>query len=294
MILVTGATGVTGSAVVRELARCGTPVRALYRDPVKAKQFDGLPGVKPVYGDMLRAETLTDALRDVERVLLISSPEHRMADTQRAFIDAAEAAGTAHLIKISGRESSIGFDPDKFRGTREHVEVERYLEASRLAWTHLRPSQFMNRYLPGALTGVDPQRRELRLPTGDIRLAPVEVEDIAQVAVGLLTTDGHEGKAYDMTGPEALSMTEIAAQISDATGAPFQFVEVSLEDKMLEWRTRGIPESAAVTIAEQLLERARNPKSAVHVEIQQDLGVTPTTFGDYALANAARFLGGRG
>jgi uncharacterized protein YbjT (DUF2867 family) len=152
----------------------------------------------------------------------------------------------------------------------------------------------MNRYLPGALTGVDPQQHELRLPTGDIRLAPVEVEDIAQVAVGLLTSDGHEGKLYDMTGPEALSMNEIAAQISHATGVPFQFVEVSLEDKLLEWRNRGIPEPVAATIAEQLLERARNPESAVHVEIQRELGVTPTTFRDYALANAARFLGGRG
>jgi uncharacterized protein YbjT (DUF2867 family) len=129
MILVTGATGVTGSAVVREFARRGTPVRALYRDPVKAKQFEELPGVEPVYGDMLRAETLTDALRDVERVLLISSAEHRMADTQRAFIDAAKAAGTAHLIKIRAESPASGSIP-----TNSAVLVS--TSRSRDTWKH--------------------------------------------------------------------------------------------------------------------------------------------------------------
>jgi uncharacterized protein YbjT (DUF2867 family) len=176
--------------------------------------------VELVEGDMLRPESLTAALRGVDRVLLISSPEERMVETQVAFIDAAKDAGVSHIVKLSGKESGVGFDPDRFRGTRERVEIERHLEASGLAWTHLRPSQFMNRYLPGALTGVDPHKRELRLPIGDIRLSPVETEDIAKVAVALVCSEGHEGKAYDMTGPEALSMKEVVEHISNSVYGP--------------------------------------------------------------------------
>lgn len=209
MILVTGATGLSGSIVVREFARQDVPIRALVRNPDKAGKFHGLPGVEVVEGDMLRPGTLTAALRGVERVLMISSPRERMVETQCTFVDAAKAAGVPHIVKYSGKESGIGFDPGSFIGTREHLEIERHLEASGLAWTHLRPSQFMEAYLPGALTGVDPHRRELRMSIGDSRLAPVAIADVAKVAVAVLSSGGHEGRAYDMTGPEALTMKEV-------------------------------------------------------------------------------------
>lgn len=291
MILVTGTTGLTGSAIIREFARQNAPVRALFRNPGKARRFDGLQGVELVEGDMLRPESLTAALRGVDRALLISSPEERMVETQVAFIDAAKDAGVSHIVKLSGKESGVGFDPDRFRGTREHVEIERYLEASGLAWTHLRPSQFMNRYLPGALTGVDPHKRELRLPIGDIRLSPVETEDIARVAVALVRSEGHEGKAYDMTGPDALSMKEVVEHISDATGATFRYVEVSLEDKLQELRDRGVPEPAVQIIGEQLVERSRHPESHVRLEAHREFGVRPTSFAEFARRNAESFLG---
>lgn len=291
MILVTGATGLTGSAIIREFARQGAPVRALFRNPDKARRFHGLAGVELVEGDMLRPESLTAAFRDVERALMISSPEERMTQTQSTFIDAAKTAGVPHIVKLSGKESGVGFDPDKFRGTREHVEIEHYLEASGLAWTHLRPSQFMNRYLPGALTGVDPHRRELRLPIGDTKLSPVDTDDIAKVAVALMRSDGHEGRAYDMTGPEALSMKEAVERISDATGAAFRYVEISLEDKLQEFRDRGVPEPAVQTIKEQFVERSRHPESHVRLEAHREFSVEPTSFAEFARRNAKAFLG---
>ena len=290
MILVTGVTGLTGSAIVREFARQNIPVRALFRSPDKARPLYGLAGVELVEGDMLRAESLTTAFHGVDRVLMISSAEKRMTETQCAFIDAAKAAGVPYMMKLSGKESGMGFDPDKFQGTREHVEIERYLEASGLAWTHLRPSQFMHRYLPGALTGVDADRRELRLPIGDIRLSPVDVEDIAKVAVALMSSDGHEGMAYDMTGPEALTMQEVVQQISIATGTTFTYVPVALEDKLREFRDMGVPEAVAQIIKDQLVERARHPDSHVRTKIQEALGVKPTSFAEFARRHAKAFL----
>src|SRR5438309_8951648 len=110
MLLVTGGTGVSGTAVVREFARRGIPIRALVRTAEKARAFAAMPTVESVIGDMLRPDTLGPALRNVHRVLMISSPRERMVQTQCTFIDAAKAAGVAHLVKFSGKESGIGFD----------------------------------------------------------------------------------------------------------------------------------------------------------------------------------------
>jgi uncharacterized protein YbjT (DUF2867 family) len=291
MILLTGTTGHSGSIIVREFARQNVPVRALVRDPDKARRFHGLPGVELVEGDMLRPKTLTAALRGVERVLMISSARERMVETQCTFIDAAKAAGVPHIVKYSGKESGVGFDPDSFRGTREHLEIERYLEASGLAWTHLRPSQFMQFYLPGTLTGVDARRRELRMPIGDSKLSPVDIEDIAKVAVALMRSDGHEGRAYDMTGPEALSMKEAVEQISEATGTAFRYVEVSLEDKLRECREAGMPEPAVQILNEVFAERSRRPESHVWLETHRAFGVRPTSFAEFARRNVTTFLG---
>jgi uncharacterized protein YbjT (DUF2867 family) len=290
MILITGGSGLSGSVIVREFARQGVPVRALFRNPDKARQFHGLAGVEPVEGDMLRPESLTTALRGVERVLMISSPRERMVETQCDFIDAAKAAGVPYIVKFSGEESGVGFDPGNFRGTREHMEIERYLEASGLAWTHLRPSQFMQLYLPGTLTGVDPRRKELRLPIGDSRLSPVDIEDIAKVAVALMRSDGHEGKVYAMTGPEALSMKEAVARISEATGTSFRYVAVSLEDKVREYRNGRMPEPTVQILSELFAERSRRPESRVRLETHRAFDVRPTSFLEFARRHATAFL----
>src|SRR5436190_8717709 len=213
-ILVTGATGRPGSAVIREFVRHGQPVRALVRTREKAQAIEGLPSVAVTYGDMLRPETLGAALDGVDRVLMISSAGPQMLETQCTFIDAARSAGVRHLVKLSGEDSTVGFDPERFRSTRSHEQIQRYLLGSGLAWTLLRPSQFMQAYHEEAPTIA--AEGELRLPLGHARLAPVDVEDIAKVAYRVLRDEGHEGQTYRMTGPEALSMAEIAERISRA------------------------------------------------------------------------------
>lgn len=292
MMLITGGTGLSGSLIIREFARQGVPVRALFRNPDRARPLEGLPGVELVQGDMLRAETLTSALAGVRRVLMISSAKERMRETQCAFIDAAKAAGVAHIVKFSGKEAGVGFDQEWFQGTREHLDIERYLEASGLAWTHLRPSQFMQLYLPGGNFGVDPATQELRLPIGKTKLSPVDIEDVAKVAVALMTSDGHEGAVYEMSGPEALTMSDIADQVSKATGGDFRYVEISREEKLQEYRGWGMPE-AGVQIMEQLLaERARRTESHVWLDTHRRFGVPPTYFADFAHRNAKALLGG--
>lgn len=290
MFLVTGAAGLTGSIVVREFARQGIPVRALIRNPAKATLFDGLSGVEVVVGDMLRPNTLKPALEGVERALMISTAGMDMMDTQCTFIEAAKAAGVPHVVKYSGIDSGIGFDPYAFRAGRWHAHVERYLEGSGLAWTHLRPTQFMQFYLPATVTGVDAITRELVMPIGGSQLAPVDIEDTAKVAVALLRDGGHRGQSHYMSGPEALTMSEVVDRISAATGTNFRYTEVSLEEKRKQLADLGVPAPALDLLDELLAERRRCTTSRVDLSTHNTFGVLPTTFEQFARKHAAEFV----
>ncbi|WP_227980010.1 NAD(P)H-binding protein [Nocardia spumae] len=290
MHLLTGVTGRAGSIVVREFARREVPVRVLVRDPAAALWLGDLPTVEVVRGDMAVPESLRTALRDIDRVLMISSPRGDMVETQCRFIDAAATAGVRHIVKFSGKESSTDFDPHAFRGTRWHLEIEKYLENSGLAWTHLRPSQFMQLYLPGTLTGVDPRRRALVMPIGQSRLAPVDIVDIARVAVAMMGAQGIEGRAFDMTGPEGLNMSEITDRISAATGRTFRYEEVTSEQKRALHTAEGLPPEVVDLLDEIYRGRLASPDCRVDLSTHHEFGIEPTTFADFARRHAADFV----
>jgi uncharacterized protein YbjT (DUF2867 family) len=287
MILVTGSTGLNGSAVIREFVRHGAPVRALVRHPEKAATFGKPSNVEILHGDMARPETLWPALDGVHRILMISTANNRLVDTQRCFIDAATRAGVRHIVKFSG----VGGEPSSsFRFARMHGEAERYLEASGLAWTHLRPSQFMQVYfreVPSILTN-----RKLALPMGDAPIAPVDVEDIAKVAYALLNSDGHEGRRYEMTGPEALTMTEIAERLTDVVGEPIEYVDIDPAAKRQQLLAAGIATYFADAMDELFhLRRNGSDESRINLSTHHVFGVRPTTFAEFARRNADIFRG---
>src|SRR5258708_20403969 len=145
MILVTGATGVNGNALLRRLSANGVAARALVRNPARAEVLATLPHVKIVQGDMARPETLATALADVDRAMLISSSDPVMLEVQSNFIDAAKKAGVRHVVKLSGIMPELD---SAFRFARMHGEIEKRLEASGMAFTHLRAGEFMTPYFP--------------------------------------------------------------------------------------------------------------------------------------------------
>jgi uncharacterized protein YbjT (DUF2867 family) len=248
-ILVTGAAGLNGSAVVREFSRNGVAVRALVRDRSKAAALAALPYVELVEGDMARSETLDGVFGGIERALMISSADPQMVEVQRRFVDACKAEGVAHVVKFSGKESGIGFDANNFPFTRMHEEIERYLEQSGLAWTHLRPSQFMQVYLREAPTIA--VKGLLRLPLDEVKLSPVDIEDIARIAFALLTQGGHQGRSFEITGPQALSMAEIAAAISEATGKSVRYQNINIEEYRRGMEAAGLPPFFVDALVEQ-------------------------------------------
>lgn len=289
MILVTGATGLSGSAVIREFVRQEYPVRALVRSRAKAHALETLPAVEIIEGDMLQAETLGRALDGVDRVLMISSADQRLLETQCAFIDACKRAGVRHIVKFSGLNSTLD---SPFLFSRMHAEIEQYLESSGIAWTHLRPGQFMQVYLREVPTIV--AESAFFLPLENAKLAPVDIEDIARAAFALLHTEGHKGKIYDMTGPQALTMAEVAEQISLATGKTIRYINIAQEEKKRALLAAGVPAYFADALDAQGSERRKGAEATVHLETHEALGIRPTTFAEFARRNAAAFRGETG
>ena len=293
MILVTGATGASGAAVIREFARRGLAVRALVRNPAKLaallapERAERASAVRVVRGDMAEPDSLGDALAGVEKVLMISTANEALVRTQTTFIDVARRAGVRHLVKFSGRGCSLD---SAFRFARMHGQVEQYLEGSGLAWTMLRPSQFMHVYFREIPTIL--RDGLIALPMADARLAPVDVEDIARIAVAVLVGDGHENQRYDITGPEALTMNDVAATLSAAIGLPVRYVDVDPAEKHRQLLAAGIPAYFADAMNELFAERRRNlDESRVELSTHERFGVAPTTLADFARRHAAVFRG---
>jgi uncharacterized protein YbjT (DUF2867 family) len=280
-ILVSGAAGQSGRLIVQALAVQQRPVRALVRDAAKAQHLIDLPGVEVTTGDMAEKETLRAALEGVERAMLISSANDRMVETQCTFIDACKQAGVQHVIKFSGEESQNGYDPQRFRYTREHEQIEDYLERSGLQWTHLRPSQFMQVYLRE--TAGMRQTGELRLPLENIRMSPVDLRDVAKIGAALLAKGGYQGESLRVTGPEALSMADIAGIISNSTGKTIRYVPVSWNERKAALSAAGLPAYFIDALEAQAAERRRNPEAIVDNHTHQLFGLIPTTFEQFAV-----------
>jgi uncharacterized protein YbjT (DUF2867 family) len=286
MILVTGAAGLNGKELLRWLSAKGIAVRALVRNPAKAETIAALPHVEIVQGDMARPETLAAALHDIDRAMLISSSAPDMLDVQSNFIDAARTAGVRHVVKLSGIMPELH---SAFRFARMHGEIEKRLEASGMAYTHLRAGEFMPAYFRQVPMIVG--KGAMFLPMENARTASIDVGDIAEIAARVLTGSGHEGKTYPLTGPEALTMTEVAAKLSAATGKPIRYVNVPPEDARQAQLTAGIPPYLADALFELFAERRNGKEGKVWPDAATLLGRPPTSFDEFAKRNAAVFRG---
>jgi uncharacterized protein YbjT (DUF2867 family) len=288
MILVTGATGLVGSELVSRLSARGVPVRALVRSAAKAQWLSTLANVDIVLGDMARPDTLAGALHGVDRAMLISSSDPAMLDVQSNFIDAARKAGVRHVVKLSG------IIPDRespFRFARMHGEIERGLEDSGMAFTHLRAGEFMHAYFRQVPSIIS--RGALFLPMGNAKIASIDIVDIAEVAVAVLTGSGHEGKTYPLTGPAALGMAEVAEKLSNVVGKPIRYVDVNPEDAKRAQLAAGMPPFLADALGELFAERRKGKESQVSPIIPSIFGRRPASFEEFAVRHASIFKGER-
>ncbi|WP_067055322.1 NAD(P)H-binding protein [Streptomyces sp. FXJ1.172] len=221
MILVTGATGTTGSEVVRQLAARGEKVRALTRDPARAQ----VPaGVETVRGDYADPGSLAAAMAGVTAAYLVCPPGPGAAhDT--ALVAAAQAAGVRRLVKLSAIGSD---DPATGPTVAWHGEGERLVRHSGAEWTVLRPSSFASNTLAWAQA----VRRGEPVPnmTADGASGVIDPRDIAEVAVRALLGAGHAGRTYTLTGPAAISTPDQVAVLAEVLGRPLTVRNLTQEE----------------------------------------------------------------
>lgn len=287
MILITGATGLTGAALVREFQKHYERVRILTRDAKHAKMFEDDPNIEIAVGDMLKPETLDGALKDVDKAVLISTADPgAMAHTQISFIDAAKKAGVRHIVKLSC------LNPEKSspaRFLRMHAEIEQHLEESGMTWTHIRPAHFMQMYLLDAPTVI--ARDSFFIPMDDALIAPIDVHDLVKVFHTVLTTEGHEGKTYELSGPDSMTLNDIAAQLSSVLGRTIHYINVTPEQERQQLISFGMPEQVVDAVNELYSERRKGSESKVFLEIQQRFGIRPTPFAEFVARHVNVFQG---
>ena len=245
-ILVTGATGNVGALLIPDLIDLGADVRALVRDEAKAKGLKDA-GVEVVVGDLEKPHTLDAAFRGVDKVLLITPPNPNQIIQAENGIQAAQRTGRPFIARLSAY--AVNGAPEVFpRISGQHVEIDEMLKASSLPYNIIRPHFFMQNTMMAAQTvksdGV------VYMPFKDGKVGMIDVRDIVDVAVKVLTEDGHEGKTYDLTGPESISFHDVAARLSEALGKQVDYVNVPLEAAREGMIGMGVPEWVADAFGE--------------------------------------------
>ncbi|MBA9002239.1 MULTISPECIES: SDR family oxidoreductase [Thermomonospora] len=232
-IAITGATGRLGGRVARRLADAGIPQTMVVRDPARAPHLPGATVVRGEFGDR---DAVRDALRGMDLVLMVSASESaERLDHHRTFVDAAAEAGVGHLVYVS----FYGAAPDAtFTLARDHWATEEHIRASGLKFTFLRDNLYAD-FLP-FMVGED---GVIRGPAGDGRAAVVAQDDIADAAVAVLRDAAdHAGATYSLTGPDSLSMEEMAAIITKTTGRSVTFHNETVEEAYRSRASYGAPD----------------------------------------------------
>jgi uncharacterized protein YbjT (DUF2867 family) len=279
MILVTGASGTVGSEVVKQLSAAGAKFRIMFRS-----HEDKAPaGAEVAIADFSDPVTLRTAMRGIERLFLLCAPVPNLAELEGNAIDAAKAAGVKHIVKLS----VIGAPEAAHTFAKPHHEVEEKLRQSGLRWTLLRCNGFMQNFLQFA--GTIKSQNAFYSAGEKSKASWVDVRDIAAVAAKALTSDGHEGKAYEITGPEALSYGEVARKLSAALGREIKYIAITPEQQREAMLKAGVPQYAADAILD--LQRYYDAGNAARVspDVERVIGRKATSFDQFARDFAAAF-----
>ena len=245
LVLITGATGRVGSALLDRLSDADVDLRVLSHDESKAQSLRNR-GVEVIQGDFLTPETLGPALDQVTAVFL-ATPIHPQQITQATnVIEAAKEFrhGAAHRETVG----PPGLPPSPNQNSRQHAVIEDALASSGLPYTVLRPQSFMQNTLMAASTVAT--QGKIYQPMKDGRLGMIDARGIGAVAARVLTEEGHDGQTYTLTGPAAISFHDVARILSGILGREVSYVSVSLEKAKETMLARGLNEWLADTLTE--------------------------------------------
>jgi uncharacterized protein YbjT (DUF2867 family) len=282
MILITGAGGSAGKAVLREALKKQSKVRAMFRS--KEDAANALPGCEPVLADYTDKPSLRAALNGVASVYVVCSPIPQLVELESNMLDACKESGVKHVVL----SSALGAGDFGKSFPSWHRKVEDKLKTMGMTYTILRPNGFLKNiaayYAPTIRT-----QNAFYANLGDSKTSYIDVSDIAVVAVKSLGGAAHIGKIYELNGPEAISNQELAKRISKVAGRTINYVDLpdsAYRDSMVGF---GMPEWQVTALMglHELYKQGGGAKTDTLLKtlIERD----PVTLGQYLRANAQEF-----
>ncbi|MDQ3699227.1 MAG: SDR family oxidoreductase [Gemmatimonadota bacterium] len=276
MICVAGAGGTVGSEVIKQLTSARAQFRAAYFSEEKANAAHAR-GIEAVVIDYNRPETLRAAFQGSDKLFLLGPSAPNQTQLELNAVEAAKAVGVSHIVKLS----VWGADEEASVFAKVHRPTEKAIQSSGIAWTFLRPNGFMQNIVTYMGETIKSEGA-IYSAVGEAKMSHVDVRDIAAVAVKALTEPGHEGKAYTLSGPEALTYSTMATALSKVLGRSINHVSLPPADLKSGMTAAGVPE----WFADMLLDLDRyyreEQASRVTTDIKQVLGRDPIPFEQYA------------
>ena len=222
MILLTGATGKTGSATAKALNERGIKFRALIRNEEKREDIESLGG-EVIIGSIENKEAVDQSMVDVETALILLPNSENQLSLVKQLVDSAKQAGANRIVKMSSIEAT----PDATSPIpRLHLESEEYIKQSGLNWTMVKPNFYMQNLLASAATIKD--QGKIFLPMGEGKTGMIDTTDVGKVLAKVLSEDGHESMNHEITGPEILSFFEVAEIFTQGLGKQVDYIDVPL------------------------------------------------------------------
>jgi uncharacterized protein YbjT (DUF2867 family) len=284
MILITGASGTVGRAVLSEVVRSGQKHRAMYRskeDAAKASR-----GTEAMIADFKDKTSLAAALRGVDSVYLVCSPIPDLAQLEGNAIEASEAAGVKRIVLNSA--FGAGDYTKSFPGW--HRKVEDKLKATKMTYCILRPNSFMQNVLTYYAPSIRAQGAFFGA-MGNARTSYLDVRDIAAVAAKALRGGDHDGRTYELNGPEALTYPEVAEKISKRAGFAARYVDIPVEAQRQAMLDQGMPEWQVTALLDLQAYYTGGKGGTVDGVLEGLLGRPPITMDQFLAEFASEFRG---
>jgi len=283
MILITGATGKTGSATAKSLGEKGETFRALIRNEEKKEGLESLGG-EVVIGSIENTEVVNQSMQGVKTVLVLLPNSESQLALEKQLVDSAKQAGVERIVKMSSIEAT----PDATSPIPKlHLESEEYIKQSGLAWTMIKPNFYMQNLLASA--GTIKEKGKIFLPMGEGKTGMIDTTDVGKVLAKVLSEDGHESMNHEITGPEILSFYEVAEIFSQALGKQVDYVDVPMDaykETLGQFLTNQWHLDAVIDLFNGIAEGGIEDKTDTFNEL---MGETPKSLSQFLAENSFIF-----
>ncbi|KML16212.1 MULTISPECIES: NmrA family NAD(P)-binding protein [Burkholderia] len=282
-VLITGATGDTGRAAVREAIALGLNVRAMVRKADERSAAIAAQGAEVVVGDLFDINSIRSALEGVDAAYFVYPVAPGLITAAVNFAQAAKEAGTKAVINLSQRSADRHSTSDSCRDTFIAEEVFNW---SGVPVIHLRPTLFLEWLLyPFQLPYL--QHGVLRLPAGNGRHSPIATDDQGRaIAVLLQNPEGHIGTTINLSGPVEMDHEQMAAELSDALGRKIVFQDLPIEEYTASLTEMGVPGYVVQHFGGAMLDYQNGHMAGADNNVEMLTGRRSMTVGEFAKLHA--------